>query len=141
MYIKNSMGPRTVPGTLGHTGEDRMGGGLRPFRNNSLPRPGPRGILFLGPTQNQAQEVINYTSLSLITKSLSVSVKCEKSSCSKCKTDLRLSFRSAVNLLSLIDGRCALTKIEIKLLDIFLRLPGNGGLQLNYITCVNNFNL
>ena len=40
MYIKNSMGPRTVP--LGHTGEDRMGGGLRPFRNNSdsLPRPG-----------------------------------------------------------------------------------------------------
>ena len=116
-----------------------MGGGLHPFRNNSLPRPGPRGILFLGPTQNQAQEVINYTSLSLVTKS--VSVKCEKSSCSKCKTDLRLSFRSEVNLLSLIDGRRALTKIEIKLLDILLRLPGNGGLQLNYITCVNNFNL
>ena len=89
-----------------------MGGGLRPFRNNSLPRPGPRGILFLGPTQNQAQEVINYryTSLSLVTKS--VSVKCEKSSGSKCKTDLRLSFRSEVNLLSLIDGRRALKKLK-----------------------------
>ena len=30
------MGPRTIGGTLGHTGEDRMGGGLRPFGNNSL---------------------------------------------------------------------------------------------------------
>ena len=32
MYIKNSMGPRTVPW-------GRMGGGLRPFRNNSLRSP------------------------------------------------------------------------------------------------------
>ena len=39
MYIKNSMGPRTVPWGGGHTGEDRMGGGLRPFRNNSLRSP------------------------------------------------------------------------------------------------------
>ena len=33
MYIKNSIGPRTVPWG---TPEDRMGGGLRPFGNNSL---------------------------------------------------------------------------------------------------------
>ena len=36
MYIKNSIGPRTVGPTLGHTREDRMVGGLRPFGNNSL---------------------------------------------------------------------------------------------------------
>ena len=51
--------------------------------------------------------------------------------CSKCKTDLVLSFRSEINLLSFIAGR-ALTNIEVKLLDILLRLPGNGGLKLNY---------
>ena len=34
MYIKNSMVAKNS--TLGHTREDRMGGGLRPFGNNSL---------------------------------------------------------------------------------------------------------
>ena len=34
MYIRNRI--RAKNSTLGHTREDRMGGGLRPFGNNSL---------------------------------------------------------------------------------------------------------